>query len=451
MGQVVRLEPKSAPRNKARPAKNLTSKFAQKAPKPESGQLFYRDANEKRLALRVLPSGSRVWCSNFSHEGRLYRRPLGPIERYTRDDAVNELHKLIGEIKAGRDPLALKRAERDSAKEAERVRQSFEQHTLKRLCELYVTDLQRRGRYSYRDVARIFAVHVDSAPEANRPARDVSPHEIAGMLRRIVDAGKGRTAGKLRAYLRAAYQRAAAARFDPRASKELADLGVETNPVAPTPALTEFNQARERKLLDAELGAILRSLSKDERLAARAARIGVLLGGQRPTQLLRARPADFDEAAGTLTLVDPKGRRPDKPRRNVVPVIGPALPLVKALAKAARDRRSEWLFSGDGHTPMRPEAPYNVVAEISKAMEERAKEGGHPVESFSLKDLRAAVETQLAALRVSKEVRARLLSHGFGGIQDIHYDRHSYLPEKTEALELWHRQIAKLIRKAAKA
>ena len=60
---------------------------------------------------------------------------------------------------------------------------------------------------------------------------------------------------------------------------------------------------------------------------------------------------------------------------------------------------------------------------------------------FSPADLRRTVETRLAALRVPPEVRAHLQSHGLSGIQIRHYDRHTYLKEKRDALE----QLFKLI------
>ena len=54
---------------------------------------------------------------------------------------------------------------------------------------------------------------------------------------------------------------------------------------------------------------------------------------------------------------------------------------------------------------------------------------------FTASDLRRTVETRLSAEGVSAEVRAHLQSHGLGGVQARHYDRHSYLPEKRAALE----------------
>ena len=50
----------------------------------------------------------------------------------------------------------------------------------------------------------------------------------------------------------------------------------------------------------------------------------------------------------------------------------------------------------------------------------------------------------MAALGISTDVRAQIQSHGLGGIQARHYDRHEYMPEKCAALELWARRFRNL-------
>ena len=50
---------------------------------------------------------------------------------------------------------------------------------------------------------------------------------------------------------------------------------------------------------------------------------------------------------------------------------------------------------------------------------------------------------------VLRAFRAQLLSHGLGGVQNRHYDRHDYALEKRQALEHWARHLTKL--KAAEA
>lgn len=61
--------------------------------------------------------------------------------------------------------------------------------------------------------------------------------------------------------------------------------------------------------------------------------------------------------------------------------------------------------------------------------------------TFGASDLRRTSETLLAGLRVSKDIRAELLSHGRTGVVSKHYDRHEYLPEKRQALAKWNRML----------
>jgi predicted DNA-binding transcriptional regulator AlpA len=68
--------------------------------------------------------------------------------------------------------------------------------------------------------------------------------------------------------------------------------------------------------------------------------------------------------------------------------------------------------------------------------------------ALQLRDLRRTVETELATLRVPRESRALLLSHGLSGVQVLHYDCHDVEPEVREALQVWHRRLAELEREA---
>ncbi len=61
--------------------------------------------------------------------------------------------------------------------------------------------------------------------------------------------------------------------------------------------------------------------------------------------------------------------------------------------------------------------------------------------SFLFRDIRRTAETEMAGLGFSVDLRGQLLSHGLGGVQAVHYDRHSYLPEKKAALEKWERHL----------
>lgn len=62
-------------------------------------------------------------------------------------------------------------------------------------------------------------------------------------------------------------------------------------------------------------------------------------------------------------------------------------------------------------------------------------------ESFNQRDIRRTCETMQAALGLSRDTRAQLLSHGLSGVQQHHYDRHSYSDEKRAALIAWERHL----------
>jgi hypothetical protein len=104
------------------------------------------------------------------------------------------------------------------------------------------------------------------------------------------------------------------------------------------------------------------------------------LGGQRPTQLLRAREIQVDLPGGTITLYDPKGAR-TQPRVHMLPLTETAFEIVKRrldalqLAREEAKRKGEaanvlaagsmWLFSTDDRTRMREETISELVKNIS--------------------------------------------------------------------------------------
>jgi len=99
------------------------------------------------------------------------------------------------------------------------------------------------------------------------------------------------------------------------------------------------------------------------------------------------------------------------------------------------------LFTTDGKTPMRLETISALVASISLAMV-REKEARV---AFQLRDLRRTAETMLASLGASRDIRSQVQSHGLGGVQQRHYDRHEYSNEKRATLELWASHLERLV------
>ena len=340
----------------------------------------------------------------------------------------------------------------------QRAREEAQHATLGHLLNTYTTHLEQLGKSSARDVKSILKKYVLDANSALalRKAADVSVDEFVGLIGAVVDKGTGRTAGKLRSFLRAAYALAIRSKIDPAVPQVMRTFGVVVNPLASTAALSQFNKTRKRHLNALELGAFLKRLDglspgpkKD------ALELCLDLGGQRPTQLLRARETDVDLPGGTITLYDPKGAR-TQPRVHLLPLTKSTFEIVKRRLDAMKLAREEarrmgeadklvaagsmWLFSTDDRTGMREE----TISELVKNLSEEMVKAGEAREPFQLRDLRRTAETMLAKLGTGPNIRGEVQSHGLGGVQKRHYDQHDYLEEKRAALRLWASHLAAL-------
>ena len=408
-----------------------------------------------RLVVKLTQSGSTFYYQYFLGERRRFL-PIGPYDAkgergktllQARDQAhelstlyrsgVTDLHGHFEDLENDRKEERKRKLE-ESQRKAEEAKSS----TLAQLLEAYVGHLSRLGKVSAYDAHNIFKSHVYvGAPKlAARRACDIEVDDFVALLAQLTQAGKGRTAGKLRSYLRAAYSLALKSKTDPDAPLEMRRFRITSNPIASISALSKYSRARDRVLNAEELAFFVERLREEPAsIKTDAIMLGLMLGGQRPSQLLRARLVDLDLSAGTLTLKDPKGAR-QQPRVHVLPLTAATTAICRRLAErsvslAEEDLKgpSPMLFTSDGKRPLRIETVSAVVTAIVDAMM-KARELR---ERFEMRDLRRTCETMLAAMGVSSDVRAHLQSHGLGGVQTRHYDRHSYMDEKRKALELW--------------
>lgn len=405
------------------------------------------------LYLEVRKSGAKTWLYRYMHQLRAKWLIIGP---YGADDPELGVYSVAGarmaaqslalQRRAGVDPAAQRAVAKAAAEEAQaaaqaasaaaaRAENEHAQQSLRALLESYLEHLRKTATQSTaRSAESIFRNHVYAAyPQyADAYARDLTPRHAIEMQRRLVNAGKERTADVLRAYMSAAYAFALAAEYDARAPSAGLHFGIVQNPISPTrPGRVN---AGTRHLSPAELGLHMRSLSAS--VIDKALALATLAGGQRIEQLVRAEIADYDIATGTLRLWDDKGRR-TKPREHLLPLGPRARALVEDLIAVSRELAppgacARWIMTTTGQEHIHATTLSKRAHDISAAA--CAQQGVAP---YSCRDLRRTVETQMAALKIDKEVRAHVQSHGLGGVQDKHYQRHDFFEEKKAALERW--------------
>ena len=430
----------------------LSIKSAQgKARKTKKDVFLSDDTGQRlgwRLVLRCLPSGSATWIFRYTHAGKRYQINFGNLQSLNTPSARRIATDYADIYKDTTDVLGKLQTDEQVKQTAtaanyakimfdEHSRQQRDNYTLSNLMILYVAYLTKQGKVtSARDVTSL-SQHL--APLANKPAAEISKRDLVSVQRTLLDAGKGRTANKLRSFVRAAYALVLRAESDatsPAAALDFATIGgVELNPAALLAVAKGFNGTRDRVLTDIELFTLLDHAKDYPGLAGLAVRATVFLGGQRMAQLLRSSLADIKD--GFLVLLDPKGKR-DVPRRHPIPLEGMAGVVIAEAVDRANNLKTDWLFSSTGKVRLTPDTVSKYIDDVS----EEFIRSGISTTPFNLADLRRTVETRLAGMEVSKEVRGYLQSHGLNGVQTRHYDRHDYEQEKRQALRLLHSWIA---------
>lgn len=394
------------------------------------------------MQARKLASGALSWYYRYAApDGERVRLPLGT--GLTLAEAREIAAELSRRYQAGdRDLRAALEADQ---REIERQRQAKEDAeaeaairagaTLGVLLRAYVAQLHRDGKVSAGRVERALKLHVEDAWPAlwSKPAADVTPDDLLGIVARLVDAGTLREAAKVRSYLQAAYAAAIRARQDARSLADLRDLRITANPARDLVTIDGAGGTRDRALSIAELRAYWQRICALPDPDGALLRFHLLTGCQRVAQLARVTCSDIDHDTQVMRLHDGKGRR-RRPRLHAVPLIPAAVEALKAMDGG---QYGEYAVTVTGGLQG---ASYHIVQHRLRAVMDAMVEADEAT-PFTAGDLRRTIETRLAAEGVTQEVRGQLQSHGLGGVQSRHYDRHGYEIEKRTALEVLHRLL----------
>ena len=315
-----------------------------------------------------------------------------------------------------------KLAQEASLKAAE-AEAAAKQYTLAKLLLLYCDDQKRLGRSSHRDARCVFMNHaIKPWPEVSAlPANKITSDHIADMMRRTIGLGQGRTANKLRAYMRSAFQRARAARSNGSIPEEFKLFAVTYNPAADTVPDESANRTDKFPLSKEEIRQYWKMIKTKTDLQGAILRLHLLTGGQRIEQLVNLLTTDI--RSDHIILHDGKGRPGKTPRNHAVPLIPIA---AEALKSCGSRGQGIFALSTDG----------GITHVTASTLSRWAVKLAKPViPTFQAKRIRSTVETLLSESGVNSEHRGWLQSHGITGVQNKHYNDYDYLKEKRDALE----------------
>lgn len=314
-------------------------------------------------------------------------------------------------------------------------KQDAEKYSFENLCRSYWRHLKAERKTSAKDVENKLTKWVikNNREIAKQKASEVTTEDVMTILRSIIAEGITTTTNRVRSHINAAYNFGIGSATDPLTASRADGFSLTFNPAAAIKPVKQFEKKGERTLSDVELAKFLKILDSKQTPASKTIMLSLRFGGQRISQLLRATLKQYNTDQQVLTLYDPKGNR-DEPRTHYLPVINNVQSLLLD-ALANPNPRRPGLYKG-----LTLDTCSKLVQEIRDDIVKKTK-----CEAFTWRDLRRTCETMLAAMRMSKDIRAQILSHGITGIQDQVYDKHDYLDQKKAVLESWNARLDELL------
>jgi integrase len=358
------------------------------------------DVTQRGLALRIEPTGTKVWKCIFNRHNRTRWMTIGRADAISLADARLLAGKAMVAVAEGRDPAAEKRAQRSAGSFAELAAKYVEQHSKKHNKSWRQADALIRGKVlpkwgklqatiiTRSDVKALMA-SIAAPIAANQTLAAVSAVFTWGMREEIVT----------------------------------------TNPckLIARHATTE----RERVLSESEVPAFWRALDDVEPAAAAALKT-ILLTGQRPGEVSHIRREHIVDKTWWELPGKPVPALSWPGTKNAV---SHRIALSKAVQEiiAEDETVSGFVFAGPRGGPVRG---------LDAAMREvSAKLGGAPLRPH---DLRRTFGSTVTALGFGRQAMDRILNHADHSIGSI-YDRHAYAREDRHIMETVASRIMALV------
>ncbi len=334
-------------------------------------------------------------------DSRKRRFKLGVYPAMALSDAKEEAAAKLREVARGEDPAAIKQAERRT-------------ETFAELADEYLERYAKTRKRSWKQDEQV--INRDLLPSLGlRKANDVKRADVRRLLDAIVARGSPIQANRTLEILRKIYNWAI--------SQEIGNVEVNPCHMIEKPAK---EHRRERVLTDSEIRLVWEAIEQESPMLAAMLKLR-LLTAQRGGEIAHMRKKDLDGDWWTI---------PGEFAKNGISHRVPLSPQAVVVLNGVIDTESDspWVFtSASGKRPL------TVVWKSTQRI--RVRSG---VEFVAHDFRRTAASKMTGDLGISRFTVGRILNHVERGVTAV-YDRHSYDPEKRQALEAWGRRLEKII------
>lgn len=370
-----------------------------------------RVGKKGRAAQKTFILVARYPGSKLNKRGKVdpTRRALGEYGELTLVEARDKARAWLALIRRGVDP----RAEETRLRAIEQAKRT---NSFAAVAEDYFNgplSKQRRAKVSEREIRRELV-----ARWGTRPITEVTADDVVGMASAIKARGSTRQALNVYGLARTFFSWAATPGQPYGLSRSPCD-GLRSK------QLIGEKVQRERSLTDPEIRLVWHAAGELRYPYGPLYQL-LMLTGQRKAEVGEARWHEFDVPAALWTIPPERFK---SGKLHIVPLSAHAIAL---LSELPRFRTSGFLFSTNGGV-----SAVNGYSKARTRLDAAIARGGRAIEEpWVIHDVRRTVRSQLAALRVPDHVAELVIGHARKGIAGT-YDRHKYLDERREALELW--------------
>jgi integrase len=353
------------------------------------------------LGLRLRAGGSRNWVFQYKIGPKHRRMTLGALSAVPLVKARELAGDLYAKVRLGQDPAAVKAVSKSRASETfEPIGRRFLAHKKKSLSASYYDDMERHLLVNAK------ALHGLSIAGIKR-------RDIAELLSTIRENHSDSTANHARASLSGFF------------TWTMKEGLTDANPVIATDRTEAVK--RDRVLSDTELREIWAALNDDG--YGDIVRL-LMLTGQRRDEFGDVRWSEIDFNKSLIVL------HPSRTKNKLEHVV-PMSDRVKAiLKKRPRVKDRDLVFGlGNGGFSGWSKSKERLDERILEARGKKAK----PMPAWRIHDIRRTVATGMHEIGIQPHIVEAVLNHISGhkaGVAGI-YNRATYLPEKTDALNRW--------------
>jgi len=417
-----------------------------KALKPENKTYWESeqtgDPETKGFSVKVSPAGTKTFYVRYTlNKQRKYFKIGIYGEKLPLRDAREHCKAARKLIEQGKDPqiehakklLALeaehKQIEREKAeRKAAATVDMVLDHYLEGVSSNTSSDAGRLFKNKYADIRKEIGSML---------IKEITEETLEEIIDRHIERGRMRNAGKLYAYLRAAFKKGKKHKpfmlkrwsnpFDGMDKPE----GTDSNPV--DRALSNDEIKRFWTLLEENPSDMMSGTIAILKL--------LLLTGQRVEQTSRMRWADvnLDDGVWDVPATETKTGK-----KSGVGHVVPLTPMAIAVIKSQTVIKDEELVFPGRHGG-KPFSISGISNPLQKLLVHDEK-----LEPFTARDLRRTCTTHWSKLGILSEIRNRIQNHSIAGsVEGKHYDRYDYLREKRTALEKWERELKRILEESA--